>query len=447
VQIRAIAYVALGLALAGCPSEEPSSPDPTPTPDAPVCGDGAVDASLNEQCDDGELFGGDGCSPTCQDEILPGESESNDAPEDANALPPGGAVIGGLPRGDTDCFSVPLADAGWIAADVTGEDPAQCPEDVVLRLFDPAGNQVATGTPGMLGCSGIDPVQDPAARFVEAGVWTVCAEGFLGRPVPTYTLDVVVGADSCTLDFPFTIAEDPDSDGTPNTCDLDDDGDGYDDTEDNCPEAPNGDNNPPLTVDASGFLRTWLIAGPYADLPAGGEGGSCEVSDVDPLTDEASAFPQLGQPAGDLTWFAYFDSNARLNFLHLMGGPTPREVYATAWVRSPVAQTASLAMGIDDGGRAYWNGEQVFEVGSCQGTNVDQFQAPVDMAAGWNQLLIRVRDQGGGWALYARFLDGAGEPILGLEVSLTGPEPFSPDQTDTDGDGQGDWCDETPNGE
>ena len=469
-----VSLTALGAVLSGCPSDEPPSPDPAPrcgdgtldpgeacddgdantdAADAcredctlPACGDGITDAG--ETCDDGgELLGGDGCSPTCQSETLPGESEPNDTPGTAQALPTEGSVVAALPRGDTDCFAVDLLAGGWLSADVEGAEPGVCPRDIVLRLFDPVGAQIATGTPTADACAPIDPLVDEGARFTTAGAHVLCAEALFDEHIATYSLTVEVGTDSCALDFPFASTDDPDGDTVPNACDLDDDGDGFDDDVDNCPETPNGPNVPPLFVDEDGFLRTWLVAGPYAELPPGGDGGSCDVSDVDPLGDEANAIPELAAPAGDLEWFAYFDDNARFNFLHVMGGPTPREVYAAAWVNSPAPQDATIAMGIDDGGRVYWNGVEVFEVGSCQGTNIDQFQAPVTMDAGWNRLLIRVRDQGGGWGLYTRFLDGDGNPVTGLEVSLTGPEPFAPGQQDTDGDGLGDWCDPTPNGE
>ena len=473
-ELRLLLSASLLVALAGCTTEP--EPEPVPAcgdgivqadrgeecddgdgngdePDAcredcvlPVCGDGVTDPGAGEECDDGdELLGGDGCSPSCITETLPGEQEPNDVPQQAGALPPGGQAIGGLPLGDVDCWSVLLPGGGWISADVVGKGET-CP-DVVLSLRDPTQALIATGTPGLEGCAPIDPMRDEGARFVTPGVHTVCVEGFLDAVAPSYTLTVEFGEDSCALGVPFSTDDDPDGDGTPNVCDEDDDGDGLDDVDDNCPETPNGPSVDPLWVNDEGFVQSWLVAGPYPDLPPGDDGGSCDVSDEDPLGDEANAIPELAAAAGDLEWFAYFDNNARFNFLHVMGGPTPREVYAAVWVRSPVARQATLATGIDDGGRAYWNGVEVLEIGSCQGTNIDQFEAPIDMLAGWNRFLIRVRDQGGGWALYTRFKDSDGEPLADLELSLTGPEPFAPGQEDSDGDGTGDWCDPTPNGE
>ena len=38
-------------------------------PDAALCGDGDIDGSCGEQCDDGNTDGGDGCSATCQIEL------------------------------------------------------------------------------------------------------------------------------------------------------------------------------------------------------------------------------------------------------------------------------------------------------------------------------------------------------------------------------------------
>lgn len=404
----------------------------------PVCGDGVPDPGAGEDCDDGGFFGGDGCAPDCTTETLPGEAEPNQTPATATPMP-GDAVIAGLPTGDTDCFSVDLPADGWISASLAPDEDGACPS-IALSLVDPTGGLVATGTPGV-DCSLIDPLVDPGARFTAAGTWTVCAEGFLGVETASYVLEVTTGADSCALPVPLTSEDDIDGDGLSAYCDLDDDGDGLSDDQDVCPELPNDGTPAPHFVDESGFIRDWLVLGPLADLPSE---SNCLPSDTQVLGDDAAAEPSVGEAAGGEVWQAYFDSNARLNYLNLMGGPTPREVYSVVWVRSETEQAATLALGLDDGGRAFLNGVEVLEVGSCQGTNVDQFKEPVTLLAGWNRLLIRVRDQGGGWGLYARFLDSADDPLTDLEISISGPESFAPDQTDTDGDGLGDWCDDEP---
>ena len=47
------------------PTQTPEGPpSPTPTTGAPTCGDGVVDRPM-EECDDGNLLNGDGCSTTC----------------------------------------------------------------------------------------------------------------------------------------------------------------------------------------------------------------------------------------------------------------------------------------------------------------------------------------------------------------------------------------------
>ena len=72
---------------------------------------------------------------------------------------------------------------------------------------------------------------------------------------------------------------------------------------------------------------------------------------------------------------------------------------------------------------------------------VDKFTAPVVLNAGWNRLLLKIYDQGGGWGTYARFLDDDG-PLTDLELSLSPGGGWAFDQTDSDGDGKGDVCDE-----
>jgi hypothetical protein len=133
-----------------------------------------------------------------------------------------------------------------------------------------------------------------------------------------------------------------------------------------------------------------------------------------------------------------------INFLNLNlynNTASPREVFMFAWVHSETERTATLAVGSDDGMRAWVNGEFIFEVSSCQGANIDQFQSSVTLTAGWNRLLLHIRDGGGGWSAYARFLDN-GVPITNLQVSLTDSGTLTDVQNDADGNGIGDMCEQ-----
>ena len=108
--------------------------------------------------------------------------------------------------------------------------------------------------------------------------------------------------------------------------------------------------------------------------------------------------------------------------------------------------TVTAAIGPDDGAFVWINGEKILDISGCQGTNVDQFTEEVDLVQGWNRVMVKVRDHGGGWGMFFRFLDLDGEPLAGYELSLQDGGPWVPGQSDIDNDGIGDVCDDTPAG-
>ncbi len=458
------------LVLLSCPGpDDPDDPDP-PEPPA-TCGDGAVDdgeecddggansdtepdacrtscvlpwcgdgvADGGEACDDGTLFGGDGCTPLCETEDGALESEPNDTPGQAEAWADE-PVHGGLPEGDVDCYAVPLEACAAIGARLTGD----CPAPATLTLHDPAGDLVATGGPGEDGCAVLDPAEAPGARFVAEGTYAVCVQGLLGGAVPWYVIELEV-IDPEDASYPVEESEDPDGDGKPDGCDADKDGDGVDNEDDNCPDTPNGPDAPPVFVPDDGFIRVFLAAGPFTGLSS--------PQDCQPTTenlvgvDDALVAPALGDPAGENQWVVLWSTGDRIDFLPDYGWATePREVYHAVYVYSAAEQEVSLALGPDDGVRAWLDGAVVMDEPGCQGTVIDQFTAPVTLLAGWNRLMIKVYDQYGGWGNYVRFLDDGGDPVTGLELSLDPAGSWSSNQADADGDGEGDVCDDTPTG-
>jgi hypothetical protein len=314
---------------------------------------------------------------------------------------------------------------------------------LALELHNEAGDVSASGSTSDTACAVLDPDTAEGARFLAAGDWTLCLSSPTDSPMDAWALAIDV-LDREDTDYSLPDGEDPDGDGIPDRCDTDDDGDGIPDEDDLCPDIPDGPGAPALTVSSGGFLQTWLAAGPYTGTTSTNR---CRPSDdtlVHP-SDDALAEPALAGAAGSLIWTTLSSSSDRVDFLADYGSVgAPREVYTAAWVRGTPG-AAVVALGPDDGVRVWFDGAEVLDVSGCQGTNIDQFQADVTFSGDWQLLLVKVRDQGGGWGNYTRFLDTSGSPITSLEVSLT-PDGSPLPSTDTDGDGLGDACDPTPAG-
>ena len=182
---------------------------PQPAPPTAVMGNGIVEPP--EQCDDGNLVSGDGCSstgqiegvaspegppgsPSCSDGIdndlnglidqadpgcIPvGEAEPNDTLATAQGpFPIGlGAVAGSIaPIGDADVFKVTTSVGGSVTFEVRDATGASCLGiDTVLRLYDPSGTLIGSDDDsGIDLCSKIDPAVDTWAQGLAGGVYYV----------------------------------------------------------------------------------------------------------------------------------------------------------------------------------------------------------------------------------------------------------------------------------
>jgi hypothetical protein len=272
----------------------------------------------------------------------------------------------------------------------------------------------------------------------------LCLEGLLGQPVPFYALQIEPVAPE-DASYPLSDDDDPDGDGRPASCDDDRDGDGVLDVDDNCPDVPNGPDMAPLAPDSEGWIRSWLAIAPFTGRSSA---DSCQPSLESLLASEdAAAAPALGDSdlAGELIWTALFGDSSRVDLEVFASVDAPREAYHAVYLYSEQARSLTMTQGPDDGAFAWFNGELVFETTACQGTVADRYPTDVELVAGWNTLLVKVYDQGGGWGNYVRFLDGD-EPVTDLELSLSPDGPWTPNQEDADGDGLGDVCDDTPYG-
>ena len=159
-----------------------------------------------------------------------------------------------------------------------------------------------------------------------------------------------------------------------------------------------------------GFLRDWLIIGPFdtKDFKTG--------IDEDLLKDESVLQPQAGEKPGDQAWTHWHisvenqsrsDGKLLLDFAQAYGKTQQQEwqnhpgtmqpwgAYAQTSVWSPVAGKVRLRIEGNGTRKAWFNGESVKMPGQYQPSPV------VDLKLGWNNLVVKAVASVGGWNFVA----------------------------------------------
>jgi len=95
-------------------------------------------------------------------------------------------------------------------------------------------------------------------------------------------------------------------------------------------------------------------------------------------------------------------------------------IYGLVYVHTPEAIETHMLIGSDDGVRIWIGDELVHTNPAYRGCYPDQDQIPVRLKAGWNKLLIKVLQGGGGWGFYVRFIDPGG--VLTFSTEKTGSD-------------------------
>ncbi len=190
-----------------------------------------------------------------------------------------------------------------------------------------------------------------------------------------------------------------------------------------------------------GFLRRWLVRGPFPNEEKAG-------LDVDFLDGEADVIPK---PAGETAFpiedntawhavdapalFAPLAENATeeqreqraeqediVNFARAFKPNANSVAYAHVYVQAERTEEALLWLGSDDGVKVFFNGLVVHRHRVDRGVAKDLDRVPVMMKKGWNRLLVKVDQGGGGWGFCARLSAPDGRPIEGLTTALELPE-------------------------
>jgi cellulose/xylan binding protein with CBM9 domain len=158
-----------------------------------------------------------------------------------------------------------------------------------------------------------------------------------------------------------------------------------------------------------GRLAEWLVAGPFA-------GSSI---DEDFLGGEAAARPRPGGDAEKIRW-KLLSANEAVNFEEPEACDLFDDamVYAGTYVFSETERRVLLLAGSDDGLKVWVNGRCVWRNDMARGLKPDEDRIHIVLKKGWNFLLFKVKDFGGGCGLTARLAESPKTPAEKLQGSL-----------------------------
>ncbi|MHB8521398.1 MAG: HEAT repeat domain-containing protein [Limisphaerales bacterium] len=162
------------------------------------------------------------------------------------------------------------------------------------------------------------------------------------------------------------------------------------------------------------FVTVWQVAGPY--LEAGKTGGQLfDVSFAPETANDASVRWRVE------TIKAGPNQPAILDLLSLLGGDN-RVAYLRTWVHSDEAKQVRLEIGTDDGVKVWLNGALVHANNVDRGVIVGEDRVVVALKKGWNRLLLKITQDGGGWAACVRFRKADGSRLESVRFDSTHDE-------------------------
>lgn len=176
----------------------------------------------------------------------------------------------------------------------------------------------------------------------------------------------------------------------------------------------------PVSPDAEGFIRNWLVLAPIA---LEGESGASEI-DRDFLNGEATIAPKAGDKVTvggqSLAWQAHKTADYAIDFLQSFGKTRGEYVagYAVAYVIADEEMQVTLALSTNDQGKAWLNGKPVFKFAETRVLEKDTDLTDVTLVKGQNVLVLKVINEVNNWQACARFLKG-GVPVKNLQISTT----------------------------
>ena len=173
------------------------------------------------------------------------------------------------------------------------------------------------------------------------------------------------------------------------------------------------------------LIDNWLVLGSF----------KCDTIhqalDVTFLENEPHIYPDEGitDIASGYTWQTYpVNKTGILDFLKLKLPYSEYCVaYAVTYIYSLVEKNVKLQMGSDDGIGMWINGNEILHKVVWRGISLRQDVVPMRLSVGWNRLLAKVFNAGGGFGLVGEIVELDNSLPTDLIYSTKRPQSFTPD--------------------
>lgn len=174
--------------------------------------------------------------------------------------------------------------------------------------------------------------------------------------------------------------------------------------------------------DEKRFIRDWLIVGPFGKPQ---EPNHREV--FPPEQHGVDLKREYEGRRGKMRWQEYHSPEGKIDLLRacslrfeLSWGAV---AYSACWVRCDAKRRAVLATGSDDGIKVWINRELVLDKAVHREAEPDSERTPIELSAGWNEVLVKIDNESGTWGFFLELRDPAtGGPLQGVEYRLRPPE-------------------------
>lgn len=156
-----------------------------------------------------------------------------------------------------------------------------------------------------------------------------------------------------------------------------------------------------------GYIMAWALAGPFYEANVSAD--SLFALEFPPEVDKENANWRIMPVIPDA-------NPAYVMELNRVIGGDDRVAFLRTTITAPEELDAILELGTNDGCRIWWNGTLIHALNVGRPLAPGQDKLEVQLAAGGNDLMVAVFQQGGAWGAAARLVGKDGKP-LGLKCS------------------------------